>query len=318
MPVSFNRDLRLPESEYFPGAQTKTGICVHHTVGGSARSTYNWWLNDKAMVGTAYIIAHDGTIHEVFDPAAWAWQFGLNWNREQKIKFERRFIGIEIASEGGLIEQDGNLYCFDRVSERTRKNRDEAFDYGQVYRGYRYYDKYESAQIDSLTELINHLCEEFTIPKVTPADHFKFFGESLKDFKGIIGHTMVRLDKSDPLPDSSLWQTIMSKCDVQAVDPGTGIAKEEKMNDADKDALFENNVQEINKMAVAAGSMVKGLLMELDRGDRDTYIRLHNAVSNGHSVKYDFVEGDPGLVFRVATALGFKNVTDDTLEVRNA
>ena len=91
-----------------------------------------------------------------------------------------------------------------------------------------------------------------------------------------------------------------------------------KMNEQDKEALFEHNISELNKMNVSAGSMVKGLIMELERGDRDTYIRLHDAVANGHKVNYDFVEGDPGLVFRVGTALGFKTVTDDTLEVRNA
>ena len=90
------------------------------------------------------------------------------------------------------------------------------------------------------------------------------------------------------------------------------------MNEQEKEALFEHNISELNKMNVSAGSMVKGLIMELERGDRDTYIRLHDAVANGHKVNYDFVEGDPGLVFRVGTALGFKTVTDDTLEVRNA
>lgn len=318
MPIEVNRDLRLPESEYFPGTQTKTGICIHHTVGGSARSTFNWWTMDKAMVGTAYIIAHDGTIHEVFDPAAWAWQFGLKWNREDKIRFEKRFIGIEIASEGGLIEHEGNLYCFDRVSDRTRKNRNEAFDYGQDFRGYRYFDQYEQAQIDSLTELITHLTDEFNIPKQTPDGHFKYYGDWLKDFEGIIGHTMVRKDKSDPLPDISLWNTIMDTCNIRAVDPGTGQPVKKAMTDDEKDALFEHNVQELNRMNVAAGSMVKGLIMELERGDRDTYIRLRNPVSSGHKVNYDFVQGDAGLVFRVGTALGFKTVTDDTLEVRNA
>ena len=94
-------------------------------------------MKDKAengmrrMVGTAYIIDRGGTIHEVFDPAGWAFQFGLDWPPARQIKFEKRFVGIELASEGGLIEVDGRLYCFDRTSPKTRKAREDAFDYGE-------------------------------------------------------------------------------------------------------------------------------------------------------------------------------------------
>jgi len=317
MPVPINRDLRLPDSEYFPSRDPKTGICIHHTVGGSVRSTFNWWLADKATVGTAYLIARDGTVHEVFDPNCWAWQFGLKWQREQKIAFEKRFIGIEIASEGGLIESEGKLYCFDRISDRTEKNRIEALDYGKDFRGYRYFDKYEPAQVDSLTQLINDLCGQFNIPKTTPNDHYKFYGEELKDFKGIIGHTMVRLDKSDPAPDQTMWDTLKNTCALQLVDPNQVSAPPDQ-EELNMDELFEHNIQQINIMNVAAGSMVKGLIMELERSNRDTYIKLKNPVAGGHKVNYDFVKGDPGLVFRVANAFGFKTVTADTLEVRNA
>jgi N-acetyl-anhydromuramyl-L-alanine amidase AmpD len=319
MSISINRDLRLPDSEYFGNREDKSGICIHHTVGGSARSTFNWWRDDNKVIGTAYLIARNGTVHEVFDPNCWAWEFGLRWPSEQKIAFEKRYIGVEIASEGGLKESGGNLYCFDRISDRTLKNRDEAFDYGQMFRGYRYFDKYEPAQVDSLGELINDLCAQFNIPKETPAEHFKFYGEKLKDFKGIIGHSHVRTDKSDPVPDQALWDTLINTCGLQTVDPKQEPAPPPVPQlDVDLDALFEHNVQQINQMNAAAGSMVKGLIMELQRGERDTYIKLRDAVTGGHKVNYDFIKGDPGLVFRIANAFGFKTVTNDTLEVRHA
>ena len=85
----------------------------------------------------------------------------------------------------------------------------------------------------------------------------------------------------------------------------------------DIDALFKHNVQEINKMNVSAGSMVKGLIMELERKNRNTYIKLRDAENNGHSVSYDFVSGQRDLVAKIAKALGFKTVTDQFLEVRN-
>ncbi len=90
------------------------------------------------------------------------------------------------------------------------------------------------------------------------------------------------------------------------------------MSQEERNKLFENNILEINKMYVPAGSMVKNLIMELERDNRNTYIKLRNAAANGHLVHYDFVEGDSSLVINIANALGFKNATSELLEVRNA
>jgi hypothetical protein len=318
MALRIERTFRLKEGQYFPSRNVKTGIAIHHTVGGSAESTFNYWNNNDEMVGTAYIIDRDGTVLEVFDPAAWAWQFGLKWSRAKKIQFEKRYIGIEIASEGGLIESGGNLYCFDRISSKTLKPRNEAFDFGREYRGYRYFDRYEDAQVDSLLELVDQLCTQFGIQRQVPENFFDYYGESLTDFEGIIGHTMVRKDKSDPAPVRSLWDRITTDCGVTPASIGTPSTREDAMTEEEVDQLFEHNVQQINQMNVSAGSMVKGLLMELERGDRKTYIRLTNPVPNGHAVDYEFVQGDKSLVGKIARALGFKTVTETRLEVRSA
>ena len=92
---------------------------------------------------------------------------------------------------------------------------------------------------------------------------------------------------------------------------------EKIMTEEERKKLFEDNIKEINKMYVPAGSLVKNLIMELDRNNRNTYIKLHDAVTDGHVVHYDFLEGDKILVLNIANALGFKNVTNDLLEVRN-
>ncbi|HEX7119183.1 MAG TPA: hypothetical protein VF212_10360 [Longimicrobiales bacterium] len=46
-----DRTLRLPEGEYFAGPFAKSGIALHHTVGGSAKSTFQWWLRDRNAAG---------------------------------------------------------------------------------------------------------------------------------------------------------------------------------------------------------------------------------------------------------------------------
>ena len=77
MDLQVNHSLTLPSNEFFLTEGPKTGVCLHHTVGGTAASTLDWWKRDGHIVGTAYLIGRDGTIYEIFDPHAWAWQFGL-------------------------------------------------------------------------------------------------------------------------------------------------------------------------------------------------------------------------------------------------
>jgi hypothetical protein len=321
MTLRFDRSLRLPPDEFFATTSPKSGICIHHTVGGSAKSTFDWWQQDRSKegsrlkVGTAFVIDHDGTVFEVFDPAAWAYQFGLPWAATKKLAFEQRFIGIEIASEGALIERDGQLYCFDRVSDRTKVNRADAFDFGKDFRGYRYFDRYAEAQVVALTELINDLCTRFPVPRRVPDGFLEFFGDALAGFEGIIGHTMVRTDKTDPLPDTAFWQRVVRDCRLTAVPIGPAAPPGGRMSDADIEALFHQNADQLVKMNVAAAGLVSALLDELERAGRKTYIRLKNPVARGHKVDYDFVQGDRRLVATLANALGFKTVSDTRLEV---
>lgn len=327
MAAKINESLRLPASQYFPTETTKTGISLHHTVGGTAPSTVAWWRSNEDMVGTAYLIDRDGTIYEVFSPEHWAWQFGLRqpeWPNDERIAFEKRFIGIEIASAGGLIESDGALYCFDRISSRTRKSRADAFDFGRVYRKtYRYFERYTKAQIDAVIDLVNTLCDRFAIPRVIPQSPLDYFGNKLRDFQGIIGHTMVRLDKSDPIPDLTFYRRVIEGCELVEVPIGSVVAdavpgRNGTLTALQIEALLDEDALEINKMYVPSGSMVKALIMELRRAGRDTYIRLHDAEPSGHAVRYEVVQGDPRLVLQLGRALGFEEVTADHLEVHHA
>lgn len=321
MALTINKDFRLPENQFNMAKNRKTGICVHHTVGGTAESTFNWWNSNSQKVGTAYIIDRDGTVLEVFDPESWAWQFGLNWSDTDRFTFEKRFIGIELASEGALLEKDGKFYKFDHISPANEKPFEEVFDAGENYRGYRYFDRYQPEQLATLTELVNHLCDRFEIPRMMLANPLQYYGEKIKNFKGIIGHVNVRKDKTDPAPMPELWETLKRACNLTVVGIKTDPPKKEiskKMTDKEIKELFDHNIEEINKMNISAGSMVKGLIMELEREDRDTYIKLRDAESGGHTIFYDFVEGDKELIRKIADALGFKQVTQTKLEVHHA
>ena len=319
MALTLNNKLALPADQYFPTGSTKTGISLHHTVGGSAASTVDWWKRDGQMVGVAFIVDRDGTIYQVFDPKGWAYQFGLKWGDPDRVNFEKRFIGIEIASEGGLMESGGNLYSFDVVSPKTLKPRSEAFDYGQLYRGFRYFDQYEAAQIDSVVQLVESLLTTYNIERKMPQNYMGYYGQSLKDFRGVLGHVNVREDKSDPLPDNSFWQRVINDCHLQLIDIGaTTMGGPAGLTTDEIQKLFQENVAQFSSLADGAGAMVKGLLWELQDDNRNTYIRLRDAVHQGYVVFYDMVQGDSNLIPLAAQSLGFKSWANNRLEVFNA
>ena len=149
-----------------------------------------------------------------------------------------------------------------------------------------------------------------------PARFLDYYGETLRDFEGVIGHTMVRSDKTDPLPDIAFWERVAAGCNLQAVSDDVAVSppRAQGMTPAEIEALFEANVQVILRMNTSAGSMVKGLIQELCRDDRGTYIKLRDPRPDGHIVSYDFRQGDQSLVGRIGRALGL-TITADRIEV---
>lgn len=209
MSLRIIEELRLSSNQYFNQPQKKEGIVLHHTVGGSARSTFDYWQRSSNHIATAFIIERDGTIFEVFPPECWAYHLGL---KNTNGVHDKRTIGIEIASEGALIESAGKLYCFDRISPRT-EHTTEHFDNGVKWRGFRYFDAYEEAQTASVIELVNHLCLRFQIPRRVPAKLTEFDQRYL-NFQGVFGHHHVRPDKSDIHPGFD-WEQLIQACSLE-------------------------------------------------------------------------------------------------------
>lgn len=188
----------LKPGQFVDEAQKKSLIVLHHTVGGTGKSSVDYWNSDAQRVGVPFVIERDGTILQTFPEDRWGFHVGSKVGNE----IDRRSIGIEIASEGGLIESAGGLYCFGVVSPRT-KYTGPVFDTKSInlpnYRGFRYFASYTEAQVNATIKLVNYLCEKYGIPKTLP--------DSLLDFKpeyyrhhGICGHLHLRADKSDVHP----------------------------------------------------------------------------------------------------------------------
>jgi N-acetyl-anhydromuramyl-L-alanine amidase AmpD len=202
-----DRTLRLPEGQFFQAAQPKDLIVLHHTVGASARSTFDHWSESAARIATAYLVERDGVIHEVFDPRFWAFHLGLAGTGG---RVDRRSIGIELASEGPLEERDGGFFAFGRPFQGT------VFEHGSSWRDQgRFWAAYTQAQLESAIALVDHLCRVFGVPRRTPADPFAF-DPALFDFRGVVAHHQLRLDKSDLHPGFP-WDDLMERCRLEAV-----------------------------------------------------------------------------------------------------
>lgn len=194
---------RLQSGQYLKTAKPKSLVALHHTAGGSAGSTFKWWNEgDPRRIGTAFLVARDGTIFEIFDPKFWAWHLGV---KDDQI--EKRSIGIEICNWGQLTEKGGHLHTW---SGRNLGNIETLVHAGTVahfptpWRGGEYYEAYSQDQIDAVCGLVPWLCEKYQIPNdlpekrhlTGPANVPKFY-----TFRGVLHHAMLRKDKSDITPN---------------------------------------------------------------------------------------------------------------------
>lgn len=210
MNLEIDRSLRLPDGQWAQTAAPKSLIVLHHTVGGSARGSVEWWASDPRMVGTAYVIERDGTIFEVFPPEGWCWHVGI-----KDARIEQRSIGIELTSEGALVERAGRLHAFDGKkplgSTAHLVGTGRAVRLVKPWRGYEYFDAYDAAQVESAARLIRYLCIRYGIPLDIPTEAHSPEGNPRKwfGFKGVIHHAMVRKDKTDLHPLFP-WATLRS------------------------------------------------------------------------------------------------------------
>ncbi len=198
--MTYNHSLTLADDQYYTTTGAKDLIVLHHTVGGSAVSSFDWWVSDPRRIATAYLVERDGTIYEVFPPECWAYHLGCKDGA-----LERRSVGIELCSEGGLTVRNGHAYAFDGkrdlgpVAELTKAKRIEYQD----WRGFQVFDSYDPDQVAATFQLVNDLLVRFQIPRQMPTPA-ECRGEAdfrrWHDYQGVLHHALLRKDKSDLHP----------------------------------------------------------------------------------------------------------------------
>jgi N-acetyl-anhydromuramyl-L-alanine amidase AmpD len=205
-----DRSLRLSSDRYFGDPRPKSLIVLHHTVGGSALSTFRWFQARPGHIATAYLVERDGTIFELFDPRLWAFHLGVAGTGGT---LDRRSIGIELASEGALFGGPGELLAFGGPGV-VRRFTGPAFDAGSPWRDHRWFAAYNEAQTEAAIELVDHLLATFGIPRRTPGDHGGRIHDL--DFRGVVSHHHLRADKTDVHPGFP-WSRLVERCALEVV-----------------------------------------------------------------------------------------------------
>lgn len=191
--------VRLPETQYYPETHPKKQIVLHHTVSGpSAKNVMAGWAKTPARIGTAFIIDGIGIIHQCFSSSHWAHHLGTK--HKNNTTLNQQSIGIEICSWGGLIKKGYKFYS----TTGTEIPIDEVIDYGNDWRGFRYFQKYKPEQLESLKLLVLYLCERYNIPPNFNMDIWEINQKALVGMRGIYTHVSYRKDKSDCHPEPSL------------------------------------------------------------------------------------------------------------------
>jgi N-acetyl-anhydromuramyl-L-alanine amidase AmpD len=216
--LKISTELRLESDQYIPTREHKDLIVLHHTVGGTAQSTVDYWRSTPERIGTAYIVDRDGTVFEVFPPGCWARHLGLKGTSA----LDRRSIGIEIASEGALLEERGRLYAFGRVAPATQYT-GPVFDFGSSYRGYRYFAQYTPAALAAVAALVERLLTIYSIPRHTPADHIRADLAAYTDYRGVLAHCHLRPDKTDVHPGFG-WNELVASCQLEMTGTRAAVA----------------------------------------------------------------------------------------------
>lgn len=196
------KQVRLKDNQYFAESSPKTQIYLHHTAGnGNAEGVSRYWNGNDSRIATAFIIGENGTIVQCFSSKHWAWHLGIDTedfarNGAKYSNLNKLSVGIEVCNWGYLKKKGDKYYNY----AGGVVNPSYVTELDQPYKGYKYWYKYSDAQIESLRQLVEYLCETYDIPKDYRSEIWAIDKEAFKGTKGIFTHNSVRKDKSDMYP----------------------------------------------------------------------------------------------------------------------
>lgn len=228
-------DCPLSDDEYIKKETKKDTIWLHHTAGGSRPDwTIGGWEKDfvkdkkgnpvldkkgnpvPLKVGTQFVIGRkssstgdstwDGKILKSFDDRYWAYHLGINHPNNEELNSSS--ISIEICNYGPLTFK--NKQFFNYVNRQVMDS--EVVELDNSFRGFKYWERYTDAQLESTRNLIIYLQNRWGLELEKGIYNEEWFGYDKKWFTtgGLRTHTQVRIDKYDIFPQLEMIQMLNS------------------------------------------------------------------------------------------------------------
>lgn len=203
----------FPNTQFIENETQKTQIYLHHTVSPSnnAMGVVNYWKSNSERVATHIILQSDGTPYQLYSTKYYAYHLGLKTDTFRAVKVPYKSldsisIGIEICSAGGLTKQNGKW----KTSFGTTLTDDKVIEYPNGFRGFKAFERYTDAQIQTVKELLLFWKDKWNIPLKYNAGIWDIYKPALQGLPGVYTHTSVRADKSDCHPQQELIMMLQS------------------------------------------------------------------------------------------------------------
>lgn len=201
----------LTNGQYLTQILEKVSLFLHHTENLSAMATWRWWNQTPERVGTAYVIDRDGTAYEFFDPAVHAYHLGITGDDNFH---EKHSIGIELVSAGKLykVKDEFRFYpLWPNQSRYTVIPKEEVITFEKPFKGFKYYQGYTEAQLETLGKLMKKVLKDFpTIKFENKIDDMFTFDQKIIDehLSGVFTHGSVRAEKTDIIPYPAILKVL--------------------------------------------------------------------------------------------------------------
>lgn len=163
------KEIPLQPGEYSAEKTAKDTIYLHHTAGSHnpANTIAGWSQDNLGPVATSYLIGgigsdgsteFDGLIVRCFPDDMWAYHLGLKTANNKVLN--QKSIGIEICNFGWVTKENDGRYL-NYLRKPVPAN--QVIELPKPFKGYKYYHKYSSKQLDSLRQLLLDLGNRFNI-----------------------------------------------------------------------------------------------------------------------------------------------------------
>lgn len=244
---------------------TKKKVVLHFTVGHLKGDLLSLTSESRGHVSTAFVVARDGMVYQLFSSAAWSYHLGrsaLGGNGNQS----KISIGIEISNYGPLVKKGNELHTAYSKAADPRRSKDDVYctmdDTDQYiklpkkYRGYQYFANYTNEQYHAIIVLLRYLTNTYEIPRkfVDEANRFSTTRAGSADFEGITSHVNFRTDKFDIGPAFD-WDKVIAGVTAETYGGNP-------LEDAVKNA--EKKVAETKLAVEAANEALAVALVELE------------------------------------------------------